>query len=141
MFRQAGAPLSVLALLFGFVAAPFTHVHQHGATDAHDRRTGPAALLHAHVAAHLGDQDPHHAPAEDDRQDHELKIWAFDGFVFQPAAATAAPPAVLHVCSVTPVHLPGAWSRLHVSQPRAHGPRAAGGSGLRAPPLEPAARS
>lgn len=142
MLRQAGAAISVLALLFGFAAAPFTHVHQsaHGTTDAHDRHAGPAALLHAHVAPHSGDHGHPHAPADDDRDD-EQRTWAVGGFAFQPASATPASSPVLHVCSVTPVQVPGSWSRLHVSQPGAHGPPAAGASNLRAPPAASAAVS
>ena len=78
--------VGVMALLLGFVAAPYTHVHQsaRGVSDAHDHHSRPATLLHAHGTAHSADPDTHHAPAEGD-QDVEQKIWSVAGFVFHEA--------------------------------------------------------
>ena len=128
-----------MALLLGFVVAPYTHVHQSasGVSDAHDHHSRPATLLHAHGTAHSEDPDTHHAPAEGD-QDVEQKIWSVGGFVFQPASTAHAPLPALAVYPVTYIVSTGSWPGVTVTQPGAHAPPFVAASNLRAPPLAPA---
>lgn len=142
MLRRFGAAISVMALLLGFVAAPYTHVHQsaRGLSDVHDHHSRPATLLHAHVTPHSGDPDSHHPPAEGD-QDVEQKIWSVGGFVFQPASTAQAPLPALPVYPVTYIVSTGSWLGVTFTQPGAHAPPFIGGSNLRAPPFAPAAVS
>ena len=137
MLRRFGAALSVMALLLGFVASPYTHVHQ-SVSDGHDHQSRPAALLHAHVTPHSGDHDSHHPPVEGD-QDVEQKIWSVAGFVFQPAPTAYAPSPALPVSPVAHAVSPGSWlPGVSVTQPGAHAPPFIAGSSLRAPPFGPA---
>jgi hypothetical protein len=139
MLRRFGAALSVVALLLGFVAAPYTHVHHSasGVSDAQDHHSRPATFLHAHVTAHSEDSDTHHPPAEGD-QDVEKKIWSVGGFVFQRASAAHAPLPALPVYPVTYIVSTGSWLGVTVTQPGAHAPPFLAGSNLRAPPFVPA---
>jgi hypothetical protein len=143
MLRWFGAAISVMALPLGFVAAPYTHVHQsaHGQSDVQDPHSRPATLLHAHVTPHSGDHDSHHPPVEGD-QDAEQKIWSVAGFVFHPAPAADAPSPALPVSPVAHAVPPSTWvAGVSVTQPGAHGPPFIAGSSLRAPPFAPAAVS
>lgn len=142
MLRRFGAAITAMAVLLGFVAAPYTHVHQsaRGVSDAHDHHSRPATLLHAHVTPHSGDPESHHPPAEGDR-DVEQKIWSVSGFVFQPASAAHALLPALAVSPVTCIVSTGSWLGVIVTQPGAHAPPFIGGSNLRAPPFVPAAVS
>ena len=139
MLRQLGAALSVMALLLGFVASPYTHVHQsvRGVSDAHDHHSRPATLLHAHVTPHSGDHDSHHPPVEGD-QDVEQKIWSVSGFVFQAASTAHAALPALPVYPVTYFVSTGSWLGVIFTQPGAHAPPSIAGSNLRAPPFAPA---
>jgi hypothetical protein len=142
MLRRFGAAISVMALLLGFVAAPYTHVHQsaRGVSDAHDHHSRPATVLHTHVTAHSEDLDTHHPPAEGD-QDVDQEIWSIGGFVFQPASMAYAPLPALAVYPVTYIVSTGSWLGVTVTQPGAHAPPFVAGSNLRAPPFVPAAVS
>lgn len=138
MLGRLGAASSVLALLLGFVAAPYTHVHQsaRGPSDAHDH-SRPATLLHAHVTPHSGDHDSHHPPVEGD-QDAEQKIWSVGGFVFHPASAAHAPVPALPTFTVAHGPSPDSWVGVSVTHPGAHGPPSIAGFSLRGPPSAPA---
>jgi hypothetical protein len=140
MLRRFGAAISMLALLLGFVAAPYTHVHQsaRGGIDGHDHHSRPATLLHTHVTPHSGDPDAHHPPAEGD-QDVQQRIWSVGGLVFQPASTVHAPLPALPVYPVTDMVSTGAWVGVTVTQPGAHAPPFMAGANLRAPPFVPAA--
>ena len=134
--RRFGAALSVVALLLGFVASPYTHVHQSagGVSDAHDHHhSRPATRLHAHVTPHTGHPDAHHPPAESD-EDVERKIWSVAVFVFQLAPAAYAPLPSLPVSALAHAVSPRPWVRVSVTQPGAHAPPFNPGSSLRAPP-------
>jgi hypothetical protein len=143
MLRRFGAAISVMALLLGFVSAPYTHVHQSGdgVSDPHNHHSRPAALLHAHVTPHSGHHDSHHPPVEGD-QDAEQKIWSVAGFVFHPAPAAHAPSPALPVSPVAHAVSFSSWvAGVSVTQPGAHGPPFIAGSSLRAPPFGPSAVS
>jgi hypothetical protein len=131
--------MSVMALLLGFVAAPYTHVHQsaRGVSDAHGHHSRPATLLHAHVTAHAEAPDSHHPPAEGD-PDVEQTMWSVGGFVFQPASPAHAPLPALPVHPVAYMVSTGSWLGVTVTQPGAHAPPFIPGSNLRAPPFVPA---
>ena len=139
MLGRLGAVFSVLALLLGFVAAPYNHVHTsaRGVSDAHDHHSPRATLLHAHVTPHSGDHDSHHTPVEGD-QDAEQKIWSVGGFVFQPASTARAPLPALPASPVAHAPSPDSWVGVIVTQPGAHGPPFIAGFHLRGPPSAPA---
>jgi hypothetical protein len=139
MLRRFGAAISVVALLLGFVAAPYAHVHQSmgGVSNAHDHHPRPATLLHSHVTPHSGDPDSHHPPVEGD-QDVEQRMWSVGAFVFQPASTAHAPLPALPVHPVTYIVSTGSWLGVTVTQPGAHAPPFLTGSNLRAPPFVPA---
>jgi hypothetical protein len=134
--------MSVMALLLGFVAAPYTHVHQsaRGLSNDHGHHSRPATLLHTHVTAHSEDPDAHHPPAEGD-QDAEQTMWSVGGFVFQPASTAQAPLPALLVYTGTSIVSTGSRLRVTVTQPGAHAPPVTAASNLRAPPFVPAAVS
>lgn len=143
MVRRFGATLSVMALLLGFLAAPYSHVHQsvRGLSDAHDDHSRPAALLHSHASPHSGHPDSHHPPVEGG-QDAEQTVWSVAGFVFQPAPAAYAPAPGLPVSSLAQAVSPTTRVRgVSVTRPGAHAPPFLTASSLRAPPVAPAAIS
>ena len=135
MFRPVGAAVSIVALLLGFVAAPYAHVHQAapGSAGGHDHHPRATTLLHLHVTPHSGEHD--HPPVEDEH-DAGQTMWSVGGFVFHPPSLLDAPaplPVVLAVAIAEPEQ---ASSRLSVTQPRAHGPPPLSGpTSPRAPPF------
>jgi hypothetical protein len=134
MLRRFGAPLAVLALLFGLSAAPYTHAHHaiESVSDEHHRYGD--TLVHTHASPHSHhDADPS-GPKPAGKEESDEQIWAVNGFVFQQSVPSHAPPAVLLVFGEPHVQLTSIWLRALRMQPQAHGPPVGSPSGLRAPP-------
>ncbi|MBM3778419.1 MAG: hypothetical protein FJW23_09305 [Acidimicrobiia bacterium] len=135
------AIVSVLALLCGFLAAPYTHVHR-GVDAVHDpAHPHGRTLVHTHASPHAhghqhGD-DSRPAPADTGGGDEQ--IWSVASFVFQsPASPGSAPLCV--AAGRSPLPWPtGVLVRLDFQHPRVHGPPVGSPSGLRAPPSFPPA--
>ena len=131
MLRRPGAVVAVLALLYGFSAAPFTHAHHAIDSVSDEHHPVGAALVHSHASPHAHESEPGPADTKG-RGDH---VWSVDSFVFQAAAAPLAPCPVLLVFGAPRPQLTGRWLGIDRPQPIAHGPPAVSPSGLRAPPI------
>lgn len=130
MLRRSGAVVAVLALLYGFSAAPFTHAHHAIDSVSDEHHPQGEALVHSHASPHAHDSE--RGPA--DTKDGDDQIWSVDSFVFQAAAAPAAPAPVLLAFAEPHLSLTGTWLGIERPQPIAHGPPVGTPFGLRAPP-------
>lgn len=133
MWRRTGAAVAVLAILYGFSAAPYTHAHHAIDSAGDERHPHGDTLVHTHAsphAAHAG----HSEPDASGRDHRDERIWSVDSFVFQQTVQTQAPFPVIHVFGE--VHVRPSGTRLTTDRPqrRTHGPPVGSPSGLRAPP-------
>lgn len=131
MLRRLGTAVAVLAFLYGFSAAPYTHAHH--AIDAVSDEHHPhgETLVHAHASAHSHHDADHPEPGKEDSDDQILSV---ESFVFQQPVPGHAPSPVLVVFGEPHVHRTSIWLSAHRPQPKAHGPPVGPPSGLRAPP-------
>lgn len=137
MCRRVVAGISVLALLFGFVAAPHTHAHVPGRSAHEGAHSREMPLVHAHMAPHAHPADHDRVAAAADDHGEEEQIRSADGFVFQSVAAIDAPmPALVTVADAEPA-LTSLRLAVRSMHPGAHGPPFLIGSPLRAPPTVP----
>jgi hypothetical protein len=134
MLRRLGASVAVLAFLFGFSAAPYTHAHHAIASVTDEHHPQGDTLVHTHSTPHAHHDAAHSDPEPAGDEDREDQIWSVDNFVFQQAAPSAAPSPVLLVFGEPHVPLTRSWLSVDRPQPRAHGPPIGSPSGLRAPP-------
>jgi hypothetical protein len=139
MWPRSGAAVTVLALLCGVWAAPYTHAHRALDSGAGGHHPHGRTLIHTHASPHAHhdagrpDADPAGHPDEADR------IWSVDSFVLRQPVPSQAPAPVLMVHGEPPVQLTSACLSAHPPQPKAHGPPIGSPSGLRAPPAFPPA--
>lgn len=134
MLRHCGAAVAVLALLYGWSAAPYTHAHRAIDSLTDERHPHGVTLVHTHASPHAyhdAGRSGHDSGGAEDRQD---QVWSIGSFAFHPPAPHEAPaPAFVDVG--TPYVQPaGNGSRADRLQPMAHGPPAVAPPGLRAPP-------
>jgi hypothetical protein len=134
MWPRSGAAVTVLALLCGVWAAPYTHAHRELDSGAGGHHPHGRTLIHTHASPHAHqdagrpDADPAGHPDETD------EIWSVDGFLFRQPAPSQPPAPVLMVYSEPQVEVTSARLSAHPPQPQAHGPPLGSPSGLRAPP-------
>ena len=139
MLRRLGAPLAVLALLFGLSAAPYTHAHHAIESVSDELHPYGKTLVHTHASPHSHDDAGQSGPNPAGKEDSDEQIWSVSGFVFQPPVPSHAPSPVLLVFGEPHVHLTSIWLSAPRTQPQAHGPPVESPSGLRAPPAFPPA--
>jgi hypothetical protein len=138
MLRRFRACLSVLALLYGLTAAPYTHAHQAIDAESDEHHLEGQTLVHTHATPH-----PHHHDAEElgaaiaGNHAGTERVWSVDSFLFQQPPVNPAPGPALLAFGEPPVALTSVWLGAHRPQPRAHGPPLALSSPLRAPPAFP----
>lgn len=138
MLRRLGAGTAVVALLYGLLFAPYTHVHSaiDSVSDEHHPRGH--ALVHSHATSHAHHDDVAEGP-EAEGPDHDERILSVASFVF-PEAAPGPVESIAILVSVQPLsELTSVWSGIHRPQPQAHGPPLDWSSPLRAPPAFPPA--
>jgi hypothetical protein len=135
MLRGLGAPLAVLALLFGLTAAPHTHAHHaiDSVTDEHHPHGD--TLVHTHASPHSHHDADRSEPEPAGKEERDEQIWTLNGFVFQPSVPSHAPSPVLRAFGEPHVQLTSIWLGAPRPQPKAHGPPVGSPSGLRAPPV------
>jgi hypothetical protein len=120
--------VAALALLMGFVSAPYEHLHR------------TEGVRHAHVTPH--DHGHHHdlpVPAGNEHDDDSTDVLSADGFL-SSGAVRVVPPAPSDVPALRvgfPLTL--AVPLIERSHPPANGPPAADRLPSRAPPAVPAA--
>lgn len=134
MLRRIGAPLAVLALLFGLSAAPYTHAHHDIESVSDEHHPYGDTLVHTHASPHSHHDADHSEPEPADKKESDEQIWAVNGFVFQQPVPSHAPSPVLLVFGEPHVQLTSIWLGAPRTQPKAHGPPVGSPSGLRAPP-------
>jgi hypothetical protein len=134
MLRRFEAAVAVLACLYGFSAAPYTHAHHTVASVIDERGPAGPPLVHTHVSPHSHhDADhPERGPVGHDSQD---QIWSVDNFVFQQASSTHDPGVDVVIAGKPHIQLRSMWLGADRLPPRAHGPPVGPPSGLRAPPV------
>ena len=134
MLRRFGAAVAVLAFLYGFSDAPYTHVHHAIDSVSDEHHPHGDTLVHTHASAHSHHDADRPVPAPAGEEDSDDAIWSVDSFIFQQPVPHEAPSPVLAVFSTPHLPLTGAWLSAHRPQPKAHGPPVGLPSGLRAPP-------
>jgi hypothetical protein len=134
MLGRFGAPLAVLALLFGLSAAPYTHAHHAIASVSDEHHPYGDTLVHTHASPHSHHDADDSEPAPAGQEESDERIWAVNGFVFQQPVPSHAPSPVLLVLGEPHVQLTSVWLGAPRMQPQAHGPPVGSPSGLRAPP-------
>ena len=134
MLRRCGAPLAVLALLFGLSAAPYTHAHHAIESVSDEHHPYGDTLVHTHVSPHTHDDADHSEPEPAGKEESDEQIWTVNGFVCQQPVPSHAPSHVLLVFGEPHVQLTGIWLGTDRPQPKSHGPPVGSPSGLRAPP-------
>ena len=135
MLRGFGAPLAVLALLFGLSsAAPYTHAHRAIASASDEHHPKGDSLVHTHSSPHAHHDADHPDPEPAGDEDREDQIWSVNNFVFQQSPGSPAPPPVLLVFGELHVPLTSRGFGVDRPSPRAHGPPIGSPPGLRAPP-------
>jgi hypothetical protein len=134
MLRRFGAAVAVLAFLYGFSAAPYTHAHHEIDSVSDEHHPHGDTLVHAHASAHSHHDADHPEPEPAGKEDSDDQIWSVDSFVFQQPVPGHAPSAVLLVFGEPHVQPTSIWLGAHRPQPKAHGPPVGSPSGLRAPP-------
>ena len=134
MLRRFGAAVAVLAFLYGFSAAPYTHAH-HAIDSASDElHPHGDTFVHTHASPHSHPDTEHSEPRPAGKEDSDEQIWSVDAFVFQQSVPSHAPSPVLQVFGEPYVELTSVWLVADRLQPKAHGPPVGSPSGLRAPP-------
>ena len=134
MLRRFGAAVAVLAFLYGFSAAPYTHAHHAIDSVSDEHHPHGDTLVHTHASPHSHHDADHPEREPADKEDSDDQIWSVDSFVFQQPAPGHAPPVVLLVFGELHVQLTSIVLGADLPQPRAHGPPVGSPSGLRAPP-------
>jgi hypothetical protein len=134
MLCRFGAAVAVLAFLYGFSAAPYTHAHHAIDSASDERHPHGETLVHTHASPHSHHGADHPEPDPAGNQDRDEQIWSVDSFVFQQPVASHAPSPVLLVFGEPHVQLTSIWLGADRPQPKAHGPPVGSPSGLRAPP-------
>jgi hypothetical protein len=134
MLRPFGAPLAVLALLFGLSAAPYTHAHHAIESVSDEHHPYGDTLVHTHASPHSQHDADHPDPAPAGKEESDEQIWAVNTFLFQQPVPSHAPSPVLLVFGEPYVELTSVWLGASRMQPKAHGPPIGSPSGLRAPP-------
>jgi hypothetical protein len=134
MLSRFGAAIAVLAFLFGFSAAPYTHAHH--AIDAVSDEHHPhgETLVHTHASAHSHHDADHSVPDPAGDEDRDELIWSVDSFVCQQSVQNPAPSPALLVFAEPHVQPTGTWLGVDRPRPTAHGPPVGSPFGLRAPP-------
>jgi hypothetical protein len=135
MLGRVGAPLAVLALLFGLSAAPYTHAHHAIESVSDEHHPYGDTLVHTHASPHSHDDADHSEPEPAGKEESDEQIWAVNGFVFQQPVPSHAPSPVLLVGGGPHVQLTSIWLGADRPQPKSHGPPVGSPSGLRAPPV------
>jgi hypothetical protein len=134
MLRGFGAPVAVLALLFGLSAAPYTHAHHAIASVSDEHHPYGDTLVHTHASPH-SHHDAHHSDHEPTgNEESDEQIWAVNSFVFQQTVPRHASSPVVLVFGEPHVQLTSIWLAAPRMQPQAHGPPVGSPPGLRAPP-------
>lgn len=137
MLRRFSAGVAVVALLYGFSVAPYTHAHHAIDAVSDERHPHGQTLVHTHATPHA-----HHDAQRSESQasgthDDAERIWSVDGFVFQQPVPSRAPAPVLLVFGEPPLGLTSVWLGAQRPQPKAHAPPFAWTSPVRAPPVVP----
>jgi hypothetical protein len=135
MLRRLGAAVAVLALLYGFGAAPYTHAHHAIDSVSDARHPHGATLVHTHASSHAHPDADRSGSEPAGSEEGDEQMWSVDRFAFQRTVPTDAPSPALHAFGephVQPTSIPMSSERL---QPKAHGPPVGTPSGLRAPPV------
>ena len=134
MLRRFLAAAAVLAFLFGFSAAPYTHAHDGIGSVSDERHPAGDSLVHTHASPHAHHHADHSGPEPDDTGGDADRIWSVSGFLFQQPVPTHVPSPVLLVFGEPHVQLISTWFGADRPRPNSHGPPAGSASGLRAPP-------
>ena len=134
MLRRLGAAVAVLALLYAFSAAPYTHAHHAIDSASDERHPHGETLVHTHASPHSHHGADHSEPDPAGNQDSDDRIWSIDSFVFQQPVPSHAPFPVLLTFGELQVPLTSIRLGVDRPQPKAHGPPVGSPSGLRAPP-------
>jgi hypothetical protein len=134
MLRPLGAPLAVLALLFGLSAAPYTHAHHAIESVSDELHPYGDTLVHTHASSHSHGDADHSEPEPAKGKESDEQIWAVNGFACPQPVPIHAPPHVLLVSGEPCVQLTSIWLGTDRPQPNSHGPPVGSPSGLRAPP-------
>jgi hypothetical protein len=134
MWPRSSAAVTVLALLCGVWAAPYTHAHHamESATGGHHPHG--KTVVHTHASPHSHHQAGHPGADSAGDDDEADRIWSVDTFVFRQPVASQAPVPLLMVYGEPPVQLASVCLSAHPPQAKAHGPPVGSPSGLRAPP-------
>lgn len=133
MWGRLSAAVSVLAVVCGFAAAPYTHAHHAIDSVGDERHPHGDTLVHAHASPHAH-QDADHPDPEPAREDEHDQIWSVNSSVSGRPAPGHAPSVLLVTCGEPQVHLPRLWVDADRLQPKAHGPPVGSPASLRAPP-------
>ena len=133
MLRRFGAPLAVLALLFGLSVAPYTHAHHAIESESDELHPYGETLVHTHASPHTDEAD-HSQPEPAKGEESDDRIWAVNGFVCQQPLSSHAPSHGLLVFGEPHVQLTSIRLCTDRPQPKSHGPPIGSPSGLRAPP-------
>ena len=134
MLHRFGAPLAVLALLFGLSAAPYTHAHHAIESVSDELHPYGDTFVHTHASPHSHHDADHSVPEPAKEEESDEQIWTVHGFVCQQPVPSHAPAHVLLVFGKPDVRLTSMWLGSDRLQPKAHGPPIGSPSGLRAPP-------
>ena len=124
--RGIGALQTCVALLAGFLSAPFQHVHSGSGGDH-------AGIIHAHLYQVAHDSEQSGVPVFEDSDDDHATAWSTDTFTLVIPAASS-PFVLSHGPEIGPVLAASSEHMVTIEQ-RGHSPPFLHRSNPRAPPF------